>query len=199
VHHLPVLSGQKVVGMISSADVTKIEAFLPKGGEARADYLSQHMKIATLMHKPALTIRPHATLLEAARLMAANAIHALPVVNEEDCLLGIITTTDIMHAALAGQPPEQPAASAGQGQVPVTVEMSAAELEHALTAARTAVAAGQDVDGVAMGLMCLQHRVALLEHVLQSAERYLQLGQDRTQLAALRAAIAAARRAHAAG
>ena len=198
VHHMPVLSDQKVVGMLSSADVMKIEAFIPRRGGKVADYLNQHIRVATLMRKPAITIRPHRTLLHAARLMATHAIHALPVVDEHDRLLGIITTTDVMHAALEPPPPAQAAPQAAS-RAPFKVEMSPAEFDHALTAAKAAIAAGEDVNGMAMGLLYLQGRLVALEQVLQSADRYLQLGQDPGQQAKLRSAVAAAKQAQAGG
>jgi len=196
VHHLPVVKGEKVVGIISAADITKLEAFLPRSGQARAEYLSQHMQIATIMRKPALTVRPQTTLLEAARTMATNAVHALPVVDDQERLLGIITTTDIMHATLEPHPPVPAPASEAGARAPARseVRLSAAEFERALAVAKAAVAAAEDTDGVAAGLLYLHRRLAVLEHVLQSADRYLKLGQDATQQAALRSAIAAAKR-----
>jgi len=194
VHHLPVLSGQKVVGMLSSADVMKIAGFIPKTGAGPGAYLDQHVKVATLMSKPAVTIARHATLLEAARAMVSNAVHALPVVDAAERLLGIITTTDVMHAALESPPAAHAAARESAGTA-LEVEISPTEFDHALAAAKAAVAAGEDMDLVAMGLLYLHDRLTTLEHVLQSAERYLKFGQDPARLATLRTAIAAAKRA----
>jgi CBS domain-containing protein len=193
VHHLPVLSGAKVVGMLSSADVMKMAAVIPKTGSALGAYLDQRVKVTTLMSKPAITVRPEATLLEAARTMAGNAVHALPVVDEAQHLLGIITTTDVMHAALESRPAKS-TASRELGSAPFEIEMSPTEFDHALSAAKAAVAAGEDVELVAMGLLYLHRRLALLEHVLQSADRYLKFGQEPACQASLRAAIAAAKR-----
>lgn len=198
VHHLPVLNGQKVVGMLSSADVMKIAALIPRTGSALGAYLDQRVKVATLMSKPAITVRPDATLLDAARTMVRHAVHALPVVNEAEQLLGIITTTDVMHAALESPPARSTATHESRG-TPPEIEMSASEFDHALTAAKAAVAAGEDVELVAMGLLYLHRRLAVLEHVLQCADRYLKFGQEPARLSSLRTAIAAAKRAPALG
>ncbi len=192
-HHLPVLSGEKVVGMLSSADIMKMTAVTPETASVLGAYLDQRVKVATLMSKPAITMRPDATLIEAARTMAGNGVHALPVVDEAERLLGIITTTDVMHAALESSPRKSTASPESRG-IPFEIEMSAAEFDHALSAAKAAVAAGEDVELVAMGLLYLQRRLTLLEQVLQSADRYLKFGQEPARAASLRAAIAAARR-----
>jgi CBS domain-containing protein len=99
IHHLPVVSGRKVVGIVSSADVMKLDAFRPKSGLLSNEYLT-HVSVADLMSKPAITVRPHQSLIDAAHLMASHGVHALPVVDAEDQLLGILTTTDIIASTL---------------------------------------------------------------------------------------------------
>jgi CBS domain-containing membrane protein len=196
VHHLPVLSGGKVAGMLSSADLMKMATLTPEGGSTLEAWLDKRVRVARLMSRPVITVRPEATLLEAARTMAGNAVHALPVVDEAERLLGIITTTDVMHAALESAPPRKAAPHASR-ETPPDIEMSATEFDHALAAAKAAVAAGEDVELVALGLLYLNRRLALLEQVLQSADRYLKFGHEPARQAGLRAAIAAARRASA--
>lgn len=60
------------------------------------------------MKRDLVTVPPGATLEEAARLLKANRIHHLPVV-EEERLLGIVTDTDLRNATLRG------AAGGGEG------------------------------------------------------------------------------------
>jgi CBS domain-containing protein len=101
VHHLPVVDNGKVVGMLSSADLLKLDAFLPKGRARPAgEFLDQRVRIDQLMRKPAITVGASQSVEAAATLMAEHAFHSLPVVDTAGNLVGIITTTDIMAAAL---------------------------------------------------------------------------------------------------
>jgi CBS domain-containing protein len=184
VHHLPVLDQQKVIGMLSSADVMKLEMFVPKGGKSPIDYLNQRMKVRPLLRGPALTIPPHQSVETAAQLMAKHGIHALAVVNSQDNLLGIITTTDIMHAVLGGhEPVEIHGLPAGPGVEPQRIRLSAQELDQAMAAARASTAGEAEL--VYRALAYLHARVGLLEQMRRIASRYLQAGQDQQLHAAL--------------
>lgn len=195
IHHLPVLSGQKVVGMLSSADVMKLDAFLPKTGAASYEYLNQHISMATLMSKPVITIQPHQSLIDAAHSMASHGIHALPVVDAQDRLLGIVTTTDIMLATLQPVPEARVVSGTAGGAPPSDIRLTGAAFDQAIAAAKTAVGAGQDQQGIATALLYLQQRLVLLERLLQIADRYLNGGQDHSLQVALRKAIGEARHA----
>lgn len=100
VHHLPVVDGNKVVGMLSTADVLKLKAFLPMSAARPMEYLDQHVRIPQLMRSPVVSVQAHQSVEHAASLMAENGVHALPVTDNRDNLLGIISTTDIMYAVL---------------------------------------------------------------------------------------------------
>lgn len=59
------------------------------------------MFVGRRMKRDLVTVPPGATLEEAARLLKANRIHHLPVV-EGERLLGIVTDTDLRNATLPG-------------------------------------------------------------------------------------------------
>jgi len=179
VHHLPVVSDGTLVGMLSTADVMKLEGFLPRNGKAGQEYLDQRFRIDMLMRRPPVSVQPHQSAEVVARLMVTHAIHALPVVNTQDKLLGIVTTTDMMHAALNAARRE------GGEHTDSAPDLSSIQLkpcpgamENAMHAAREQALAQQDPNGIAQALLYLHQRVTSLEELRRVVRRYLTAGQD---------------------
>lgn len=100
----PVLDDDnKVVGVVSEADLlTKeaLESSVPRlmdgilHGRERAKAAA--VTAADLMSKPAITIGPHELVTTAARLMYSRKLKRLPVVDDKDRLIGIVTRTDVL-------------------------------------------------------------------------------------------------------
>lgn len=101
---LPVVDkNKKVLGTFSETDVAK----------ALPDILneSQHIPlvdvreltaepIRRVLHMPAITIGPDATIEEAATIVLEKFRHRLPVVDSDGKLLGLVTLGDILKALL---------------------------------------------------------------------------------------------------
>jgi len=101
VHHLPVEDQNgKLVGIISSNDVLRTFSYtIPLSKIADEHKLNEDIGVEELMTPNPITITPEASLSEAIRLFTEHKIQSLPVV-QDDQLLGIITSTDvIMHCA----------------------------------------------------------------------------------------------------
>jgi CBS domain-containing protein len=186
VHHLPVVDEGKVVGMLSSADVRKLESLLPKGRDPM-DYLSWRFRIDQLMRQPAITIGPHEPIETAASLMVKRGIHALPVINSRQKLIGIVTTTDIMNAAL--QPEQRRCAQATTQSQTSARETDAdrgemdlgagpADMQRALSLARAAGNGRDEKAQIARALLQACSRLKQLEALRSWAERYVHLRQD---------------------
>jgi CBS domain-containing protein len=54
--------------------------------------------LETIMSTDLITLRPDGTLAEARSLMQSNRIHHLPVVNNDDELVGLVTLTNVLAA-----------------------------------------------------------------------------------------------------
>lgn len=187
VHHLPVVDKTKVVGMLSSADVLKLINFIPAHVPSKEQYLDLHISVATLMRRPVVSVLPSQSIEQAATLMVTHGIHGLPVTDRDDHLLGIITTTDIMYAALH---PERRGDEQGRA-VPSTsaVRVSPAELDRALRLASAADETNEEKAVIARALLHTQSRLRALETVFLCADRYLRAGQDTRLHAQLSKAI----------
>ena len=99
IRHLPVLDDRRrLVGMLSDRDVMRVVGAKRNG------------KVADIMTREVVTIRPEAAAHEAASLMIDLKIGSLPVVDEEGNLVGMITQTDYLELArraLLGLPLER--------------------------------------------------------------------------------------------
>ena len=96
VHHLPVLDGRRVVGIITTTDLLEF-GFAPRDSHKDLDaYLNEHFQIAQVMQPEVVTIPSSSSVRDAARALATGTLHAVPVVKEDGELVGIVTTTDIV-------------------------------------------------------------------------------------------------------
>jgi CBS domain-containing protein len=78
VHHLPVVEEERVVGMLSSADVAKLKFFLPPRWTARDALLKERWQVRKIMRSPALTVAEHDSTQRAAEIMAPRAFMPSP-------------------------------------------------------------------------------------------------------------------------
>lgn len=99
VRHLPVVEKGKVIGIVSDRDLYKVLG--PKNNsnviEGKTELHVVQKKVQNIMHRGVITIAPDAYVSEAASSMANNRIGALPVVDKDNKLLGIISSTDILR------------------------------------------------------------------------------------------------------
>jgi CBS domain-containing protein len=211
IHHLPVVRGGKLAGMLSSADVMKLEYFVPKSTADRAQFLDQRVSIEQLMHRSVVSLPPHASVGEAAERMSEAGVHAVPVVDEQERVIGILTTSDVIHSLLHGPPrkgtasgakPAQPGSGdSGKHETLYRQKPSTEQYDVALRTAEVLHVEERDPRHVGKTLLYLDQRCDLLEKVLELADRFLLSGQDVQVHALLLKAVHAAKRAeeHATG
>ncbi|TJZ99569.1 CBS domain-containing protein [Actinacidiphila oryziradicis] len=117
-HHisgLPVVDDDdKVIGVISETDLLLHHADQEKAGAERRFHLTPaarrtatkaHARTAgELMSTPAITVRADDSIANAARTMAQHRVERLPVLDEEDRLVGIVTRRDLLQVFLRTDP-----------------------------------------------------------------------------------------------
>ncbi|MEI5007644.1 CBS domain-containing protein [Streptomyces sp. PmtA] len=116
-HHisgLPVVDDDdKVMGVVSRTDLTRRQAAPGRTGSGRDHVPGALRRIARarptatpaltaggLMSSPAVTVHPEQRVVDAARIMERRHIDRLPVVDEEDRLIGITTRRDLLRVFL---------------------------------------------------------------------------------------------------
>ncbi len=100
-HHIPVLDAQgKVVGMISRLDyhlvLDHFSIFKVDKAKQANDRFLGALIAKEVMSKNVATISPDSPVEEASRVFLENLFHALPVVDPESKLAGIVTTFDLL-------------------------------------------------------------------------------------------------------
>ncbi|MCL1817096.1 MAG: CBS domain-containing protein, partial [Clostridiales bacterium] len=90
-HHLPVLSGKKLTGVLSDSD---IEYYL--SDNSGADTKDLTVKDVLPPNKRCVTIAPNVSIEQAVMLLQNNKSGCLPVV-EGESMVGIITLSDVLN------------------------------------------------------------------------------------------------------
>jgi len=96
IRHLPVTDGGRLVGIISDRDLKSAIASFVRSESAAPPSRLDHLTAADIMARAVVTIAPMFAVEEAARLMVARKISALPV-TEDGHLGGIVTDSDVLH------------------------------------------------------------------------------------------------------
>ncbi len=96
IHHLPIVDGQRLVGIISITDLLEY-GFRPRDTHQNLDdYLDAHFSIAQIMQADVNTIPSNSTVHDAAKALTTGSLHAVPVVDGDGNLVGIVTSTDLV-------------------------------------------------------------------------------------------------------
>lgn len=97
VRHIPVVSGLKIIGMLSYTDLLRISFVDAVDDDSDVvDVTVYNMfTIEQVMAKKLVTVAPETSIKEVAEILSTREFHALPVC-EGDLLVGIVTTTDLI-------------------------------------------------------------------------------------------------------
>jgi CBS domain-containing protein len=100
IRHMPVLDGERLVGIVSQRDL--LAASLSKALDFEAKERRIFLKsvaVEEAMTRDPVTIAPETSALEAARLLVRRKIGCLPVVDAEGAMVGLVTETDLLRCA----------------------------------------------------------------------------------------------------
>jgi len=86
---LIVRSSSKAIGIISEKDI--VERVVAKSLDPRKVLAKE------IMSKRLITIKPHQDILEALQLMKIEKIRKLPVIDDEENFIGLLTTKDVLR------------------------------------------------------------------------------------------------------
>ena len=99
-HHirmLPVMEGENLVGVVSDRDLKRASASNANTLEGHElVYLLSKINIKEIMTLNPITVQPEYTLEETARILLENKISGVPVVDDQDAVIGIITRDDLL-------------------------------------------------------------------------------------------------------
>lgn len=102
IRHAPVVQQGKMVGIVSLTDIQRL-SFGDTYGDMEDDIdraLADMLTVGQVMNYKPVTVSPDDSIKLVAELLTKAEFHALPVV-DDDKLVGIVTTTDIIKCMLA--------------------------------------------------------------------------------------------------
>lgn len=96
IRHLPVVSKDIVVGMLSYTDLMRISySEIGDNDENIDSVVYNSFSIEQVMIKDVVAVNVDTSIKEVAQILASREFHALPVV-ENSILVGMVTTTDLL-------------------------------------------------------------------------------------------------------
>ncbi len=98
--HLPVVEGNKLVGVVTQKDLLHASSSFLSDQAERRNELIGHAKVRTIMQHEVLTVSENDSLAETGRLMWEAKVGCVPVVTDDERLVGILTESDYIRVAL---------------------------------------------------------------------------------------------------
>lgn len=112
IHTVPVCDGKKVIGVITEKDI--LQRFFPSVQEFMEDFVHTSnfesmeekasvimtLPVKKIMNKSLLTVTANTPLLKAHSLMSVKQVGRLPVVDEKNNLIGILSKGDVFRSLI---------------------------------------------------------------------------------------------------
>lgn len=101
IRRLPVVEDGKLIGIVTLGDVREAG---PSGATSLSiyelNYLLANLTVGDIMTRDPITLEAKDSLHDAAEIMLSKKIGGLPIVDEENHLIGIITESDVFRAIM---------------------------------------------------------------------------------------------------
>ncbi len=98
--HLPVVDGDKLVGVVSEEDFLRASvSTLDEERTLKDATLKRFYFVGEIMTRDVTTVRPEMPLDQAAQLLRELRLGCLPVTQEDGSLVGIVTSSDFVALA----------------------------------------------------------------------------------------------------
>jgi len=99
--HTPVTDGENLVGVLTERDLLRVSASSLLPSARQQDTLLKHnFKVRDVMSRDVVTVRADTSIRDAAQLLFSRRVGCLPVVDEHNKLLGIVTENDLAKLAV---------------------------------------------------------------------------------------------------
>jgi CBS-domain-containing membrane protein len=96
-HHLPVVDGEQLVGIISTNDLIRVMQTLPATSDNLDETLNSSTSIKATMQTDLVTMRMDGSVERAIDLLAGGEMHSLLIIDRDEVLVGIVTNIDLLE------------------------------------------------------------------------------------------------------
>ena len=181
IHHLPVVLDGVLVGIFSASDLFKLYPLRDRQSALES------IKVRQLMDPEPVTLDVLADLIDVATVLNTGSFHSLPVVESDNVLVGIVTTTDLINHLLMQIP-------RGDGSAPEVRDrrksgrVTDADLAATLRLAKATLDSGKP-SKMAEVVVFLREQNRLLKEVCSAAEHYMRSGHAEHEHSLLRKAL----------
>lgn len=98
IHHVPVVNASKLVGIVSLLDMMKLHLITRSVPEMTIGaIIDKQYSIEDVMISEVVTVNQKDTIRAATEILSSGDFHSLPVVDDDNLLVGIVTSTDLIR------------------------------------------------------------------------------------------------------
>lgn len=99
VQHVPIVEEGRLVGLVSAGDIMEysMDVLSKRFGQPPDNSKIKHAKIEEIMQTDLITLSTRSTVLAAAEILSRGDIHSVPIIDDQENLVGIVTSSDLIN------------------------------------------------------------------------------------------------------